>query len=94
MTNFNPLIIAGYGFSRTKTVLMATPQAAVAMVSGAVLTAMLGGTFLALGTAIPISPYVTTLSFVIYLVARVVGRPDRRREVAPSEGGAVGVGTA
>lgn len=42
------------------------------------LTAMLGGTFLALGTAIPISPYVTTISFVIYLVARLVGRPDRR----------------
>ncbi|KAM0274315.1 hypothetical protein ACHAQH_007948 [Verticillium albo-atrum] len=39
VTNFNPLIIAGYGFSRTKTVLMATPQAAVAMVSGAILTA-------------------------------------------------------
>ncbi|MEO9322881.1 iron chelate uptake ABC transporter family permease subunit [Nocardioides sp. C4-1] len=58
------------------------------------LTAMLGGTFLALGTAIPISPYVTTLSFLIYLVARVVGRPDRRREVAPSGGGAVGIGAA
>ncbi|KAH6695453.1 allantoate permease, partial [Plectosphaerella plurivora] len=40
VTNFNPLIIAGYGFSRTKTVLMATPQAAVAMVAGAVLTAI------------------------------------------------------
>ncbi|KAM0498954.1 hypothetical protein ACHAP6_006522 [Verticillium nonalfalfae] len=40
VTNFNPLIIAGYGFSRTKTVLMATPQAAVAMVSGAILTAI------------------------------------------------------
>ena len=42
------------------------------------LTSMLGGTFLALGTSIPISPYVTTISFVIYLVARLVGRPDRR----------------
>lgn len=40
VTNFNPLIIAGYGFSRTKTVLMATPQAAVAMVAGAALTAV------------------------------------------------------
>ncbi|KAH6900007.1 major facilitator superfamily domain-containing protein [Thelonectria olida] len=38
VTNFNPLIIAGYGFSKTKTVLMATPQAAVAMVSQAILT--------------------------------------------------------
>lgn len=52
------------------------------------LVAMLGGTFLALGTAIPISPYVTTLSFLIYLVARVVGRPDRRRDATASEGGA------
>ncbi|KAG9256611.1 major facilitator superfamily domain-containing protein [Emericellopsis atlantica] len=40
VTNFNPLIIAGYGFSQTKTVLMATPQAAVAMVAGATLTAI------------------------------------------------------
>ncbi|CEI63680.1 hypothetical protein FVEN_g6801 [Fusarium venenatum] len=38
VTNFNPLIIAGYGFSKTKTVLMATPQAAVAMISQALLT--------------------------------------------------------
>lgn len=40
ITNFNPLIIAGYGFSKTKTVLMATPQAAVAMISQAILTAI------------------------------------------------------
>jgi hypothetical protein len=40
VTNFNPLIISGYGFSKTKTVLMATPQAAVAMVAGATLTAV------------------------------------------------------
>lgn len=40
ITNFNPLIIAGYGFSKTKTVLMATPQAAVAMVASALLTAI------------------------------------------------------
>lgn len=38
VTNFNPLIISGYGFSATKTVLMATPQAGVAMASGVVLT--------------------------------------------------------
>ncbi|KAI0473398.1 major facilitator superfamily domain-containing protein [Xylariaceae sp. FL0804] len=40
ITNFNPLIISGYGFSTTKTTLMATPQAAVAMVAGAVMTAV------------------------------------------------------
>ncbi|KAH8886109.1 putative allantoate permease [Thozetella sp. PMI_491] len=33
ITNFNPLIISGYGFSQTKTVLMASPQAAVAIVA-------------------------------------------------------------
>ncbi|KAI9742135.1 MAG: hypothetical protein M1834_000525 [Cirrosporium novae-zelandiae] len=38
VTNFNPLIIAGYGFSTAKTTLMATPQAAVAMVSQTILT--------------------------------------------------------
>lgn len=40
ITNFNPLIISGYGFSQSKTVLMATPQAGVAMVSQAILTAI------------------------------------------------------
>ncbi|KAH7244925.1 major facilitator superfamily domain-containing protein [Fusarium solani] len=40
ITNFNPLIISGYGFSQAKTVLMATPQAAVAMVAQASMTAV------------------------------------------------------
>jgi zinc/manganese transport system permease protein len=41
---------------------------------------MVGGIMLALGGAIPISPYVTTLSFLIYVVCRVVGGArDRRR---------------
>src|SRR5699024_8283838 len=35
---------------------------------------MLGGILLAVGTAVPISPYVTTLSFAIYLVCRAWGR--------------------
>jgi zinc/manganese transport system permease protein len=35
-------------------------------------TAMLAGILLALGTAIPISPYVTTVSFLIYLACRVI----------------------
>jgi zinc/manganese transport system permease protein len=34
--------------------------------------AMVGGTFLALGTTIPISPYVTTISFLIYLCCRLL----------------------
>jgi zinc/manganese transport system permease protein len=37
------------------------------------LISMVGGIFVAVGTAIPISPYVTTLSFAIYLICRVVG---------------------
>ncbi|BDI24174.1 metal ABC transporter permease [Herbiconiux sp. L3-i23] len=38
-----------------------------------------GGILLALGSSVPISPYVTTLSFAIYLVCRLVGRRDRVR---------------
>jgi zinc/manganese transport system permease protein len=33
-----------------------------------------GGILLALGAAIPISPYVTTISFLIYVVCRLLGR--------------------
>lgn len=39
---------------------------------------MVGGILLALGAAVPISPYVTTLSFLIYLVCRVIGTVRRR----------------
>lgn len=42
--------------------------------------ATVGGILLALGGAIPISPYVTTISFAIYLICRVIGR--RRRTTA------------
>jgi len=49
------------------------------------LVAMVGGIFVALGTAIPISPYVTTLSFLIYLGCRLLGwlRGRRGWAVAP-----------
>lgn len=59
ITNFNPLIIAGYGFSQTKTVLMATPQAAVAMVAGAVLTA--------------ISHFVQNLRCFFWIISALIG---------------------
>jgi zinc/manganese transport system permease protein len=36
-------------------------------------TSVVGGILLALGGRIPISPYVTTISFVIYLLCRMVG---------------------
>ena len=38
------------------------------------LVAMLGGILLALGSSLPISPYVTTISFLIYLIARLVAQ--------------------
>jgi hypothetical protein len=40
ITNFNPLIISGFGFSQAKTTLLATPQAAVAMVAQAFCTTL------------------------------------------------------
>ena len=40
---------------------------------------VVGGILLALGGGLPISPYVTTISFVIWVVCRIVGgRKDRR----------------
>jgi zinc/manganese transport system permease protein len=41
--------------------------------------AVVGGILLALGGGLPISPYVTTLSFAIYLVARVIEKVRTRR---------------
>jgi zinc/manganese transport system permease protein len=41
--------------------------------------AVVGGILLALGGGLPISPYVTTLSFAIYLVARVIEKTRSRR---------------
>jgi zinc/manganese transport system permease protein len=38
------------------------------------LTAVIGGILLALGGGLPISPYVTTISFLIYVVCRVIER--------------------
>ncbi len=42
-------------------------------------TAVVGGILLSLGGGLPISPYVTTISFVIYVVCRVVGTRVQRR---------------
>ena len=64
--------------------LLVTPAASALRISNSQLwvpvlsvvfamVAMLGGIFLALGSSLPISPYVTTISFLIYLVARGVG---------------------
>jgi zinc/manganese transport system permease protein len=43
------------------------------------LVSMLGGVLLSLGTAIPISPYVTTVSFAIYLLCLLPLNPRARR---------------
>ncbi|HET8878808.1 MAG TPA: metal ABC transporter permease [Arthrobacter sp.] len=42
-------------------------------------SATVGGILLALGGRLPISPYVTTLSFLIYVVCRVIGGVRSRR---------------
>jgi zinc/manganese transport system permease protein len=70
--------------------LLVTPAAAAMRVTASTLwvpvlsvafamTAMVGGILLAIGASVPISPYVTTISFVIYLVCRAVGGVRRRR---------------
>jgi len=64
--------------------ILVTPAAAALRVSASpvlvpllsvlfAVVAMVGGIMLALGGSVPISPYVTTLSFLIYLVCRLVG---------------------
>ena len=40
---------------------------------------LVGGIMLALGASVPISPYVTTISFTIYLICRLVSWRRRRR---------------
>jgi zinc/manganese transport system permease protein len=45
------------------------------------MTATVGGILLALGGRIPISPYVTTLSFLIYVVCRVIGGIRAKRGI-------------
>lgn len=70
--------------------LLVTPAAAAARVTASpVLLPLLsvvfaiasieGGILLALGSSIPISPYVTTVSFAIYVICRSVGRYRARR---------------
>lgn len=45
------------------------------------IAATVGGILLALGSRIPISPYVTTLSFLIYVVCRVIGNVRVKRGI-------------
>jgi len=43
---------------------------------------MVGGILLALGGSVPISPYVTTISFAIYVVCRAIGAARARRGIS------------
>lgn len=79
--------------------LLVTPAAAALRVSASPvlvpvlsmtfgLVSAVGGILLALGGSLPISPYITTISFVIYVVCRIVGA-RRSRSIAPTRAGGV-----
>jgi zinc/manganese transport system permease protein len=73
------------------TLLVTPAAAALRLTSSPVLVPVLsvsfavvsvvGGILLALGGGLPISPYVTTLSFAVYLVARVIEKSKSRKAV-------------
>ncbi|MDQ0849587.1 zinc/manganese transport system permease protein [Arthrobacter sp. B3I9] len=58
-----------------------SPRLVVALSVVFAVTATVGGILLALGGRLPISPYVTTLSFLIYVVCRLVGGLRARRGI-------------
>jgi zinc/manganese transport system permease protein len=55
------------------------------------LISVVGGILLALGSSVPISPYVTTVSFLIYVVCRVIGAWRTRHGWSSSRRSAVPV---
>jgi zinc/manganese transport system permease protein len=59
--------------------LTSSPLLVPILSMGFAVVAVVGGILLALGGGLPISPYVTTLSFAIYLVARVVEKVRGRQ---------------
>lgn len=70
--------------------LLVTPAAAAMRVSASAvlvpvlsmvfgLVSAVGGIVIAIGTSLPISPFITTISFVIYLVCRIAGGARRPR---------------
>ena len=72
--------------------LLVTPAAAALRLSNSQLwvpilsvvfaaVSMIGGILLALGSSLPISPYVTTISFLIYLIARLVETVSKKLAV-------------
>jgi zinc/manganese transport system permease protein len=76
--------------------LLVTPAAAAMRVSASPvlvpvlsvlfgLVSAVGGILLAIGGSLPISPYITTISFVIYVVCRVIAwRRERSRTTLPA----------
>lgn len=61
-----------------------TPRVVVGLSALFALASIVGGIMLALGSSIPISPYVTTISFTIYLVCRGI---DALRARSGTSGG-------
>jgi zinc/manganese transport system permease protein len=59
--------------------IAASPAAVTALSVAFALVSMIGGILLAIGSTIPISPYVTTISFTIYLTCRLLGGARTRR---------------
>ena len=68
--------------------LLVTPAAAALRVSSSpivtpllsvafAITSVIGGILLALGAGLPISPYVTSISFLIYVICRVIERVSK-----------------
>lgn len=77
--------------------LLVTPAAAALRVSSSPVVVPLlsmaigfvsavGGILLALGGSLPISPYITTIAFVLYLICRVVGARRSRSAVGARAG--------
>ena len=73
--------------------LLVTPAAAALQVTASPLKALIlsvifaemaivGGILLALAGSLPISPYVTSVSFVIYLICRIIGGIRRRHSAS------------
>jgi len=70
--------------------ILVTPAAAALRISSSpivvpilstvfAVVSLVGGILLALGASVPISPYVTTISFLIYVVCRLAGRRAAKR---------------
>ena len=57
-----------------------SPKLAPVLSVGFALVSAVGGILLALGGGLPISPYITTVSFVIYLICRLIARMRGRTQ--------------